>query len=261
MTEKLDLSKVIATVDGKEIAERDVETLKQLMGEQGAQFDTEAGRDRLRDELVNQELLYLDAVERGLDSDPEFLKQLENSKRQMLQQFALRKLLESVTVDEDELRAYYDAHKDRLSEKYAFNASHILVETEETAKALKAELDEGASFEDLAVKHSSCPSKSQGGSLGNFQTGQMVPEFEAVLTKMAEGDISAPVQTQFGFHLIRLNNKQLIQGTDYDSARPQLYNEFMVLQQQAAYVNQLKEIEKRHDVVKSYGQRWNGDKG
>ncbi len=85
------------------------------------------------------------------------------------------------------------------------NASHILVKTEEEAKAIKAELDSGKSFEDLAKLKSMCPSKKQGGNLGWFTHGMMVKEFEKSAFSMKKGQVSQPVKTQFGYHIIKVN--------------------------------------------------------
>ncbi|MCM2326092.1 MAG: peptidylprolyl isomerase [Candidatus Woesearchaeota archaeon] len=86
------------------------------------------------------------------------------------------------------------------------NASHILVKTEEEAKAIKAELDAGKSFETLAKDKSMCPSKKSGGSLGWFTHGQMVREFEKAAFALKKGQVSGPVKSQFGYHIIKVND-------------------------------------------------------
>ena len=83
-------------------------------------------------------------------------------------------------------------------------ASHILVKDEPTAKQLKTQIEQGASFEDMARQHSSCPSKAKGGDLGWFGRGQMVKPFEEAAFSTAQNQISAPVKTQFGYHLIKV---------------------------------------------------------
>ena len=88
------------------------------------------------------------------------------------------------------------------------NASHILVKTQEEAKHIKEKLNQGKSFEDLAKQYSLCPSKKKGGLLGWFSHGQMVKEFEKVTFKLKKGQISEPVKTQFGWHIIKLNDRK-----------------------------------------------------
>ena len=89
-----------------------------------------------------------------------------------------------------------------------WRASHILVKEQELARRLKEELKKGANFKDLARKHSTCPSKSQGGDLGWFGPGKMVPAFENAVKRMSVGSVSDLVKTQFGFHLIKLTGKR-----------------------------------------------------
>nr|WP_072514349.1 hypothetical protein [Ndongobacter massiliensis] len=105
---KIAAGAVIAEVNGVKILEKDVDTLQQLMGEAGRAFDEEEARNRLRDELVHQQLLYFDGKEQKLDEDAEFQNALAAAKRNMLQQYTLRKLLDSVEVTEAELREQYE---------------------------------------------------------------------------------------------------------------------------------------------------------
>lgn len=88
------------------------------------------------------------------------------------------------------------------------NASHILVKTEEEAKRIKEKLNQGEKFEDLAKQYSLCPSKKKGGNLGWFFNGQMVKEFEKATFDLKKGEISKPIKTQFGWHIIKLNDKK-----------------------------------------------------
>ena len=114
--------------------------------------------------------------------------------------------LENVEVTEEDAQAYYEANRDM----FAFDqvaASHILVDTEAEARDLKAQLDAGADFSELALAFSSCPSSAQGGDLGYFGRGQMVSAFENAAFGMEVGDISDPVQTEFGWHLILVTDR------------------------------------------------------
>lgn len=87
------------------------------------------------------------------------------------------------------------------------SARHILVDTEQACEDLKAQIQEGAEFADLAQAHSKCPSGAQGGELGEFGRGQMVPEFDAVVFSAAIGEVQGPVKTQFGYHLLEVTNR------------------------------------------------------
>ncbi|MCK5688883.1 peptidylprolyl isomerase [Myxococcota bacterium] len=87
-------------------------------------------------------------------------------------------------------------------------ASHILVKDQALAKRIREELKKGGRFQDLARRHSTCPSKSKGGDLGWFKEGQMVPAFENVVKRSSVGSVSQPVRTQFGFHIIKVTGKK-----------------------------------------------------
>jgi peptidyl-prolyl cis-trans isomerase C len=109
-------------------------------------------------------------------------------------------------ITDEELQAEYDAQYAAADPVEEFNASHILVETEEEAQALIDALGEGADFAELAAENSIGPSGPNGGQLGWFTAGMMVPEFEAAVFELEAGEVSAPVQTQFGWHVILLND-------------------------------------------------------
>lgn len=247
-------NKLIAKVNNEEITEADFNRLLTLMGEQGTQFRTEKEKDRLRDELVHQKLLYFSAVDKGIEDDDDFKKAFEQTKRQFIQQYALTKMLNDVTVEEEDIKEYYEAHKDRLVAVHQFDADHILVDSLEEADDIKEQLDQGADFAELAQQKSSCPSKERGGNLGAFQSGQMVPEFENALLDMEEGEISEPVKSQFGYHVIKLNEKNKIQDTDYESVKPQLSQQFLMLKQQEKYANEMRNLEKVYPVERYYGE-------
>ncbi|MBE6930966.1 MAG: hypothetical protein E7463_11895 [Ruminococcaceae bacterium] len=156
----------------------------------------------------------------------------------------MQKALENVKVTEAEAQKYYEENQDKFVSGMTFNASHILVKTEEEAAAILAQIKDGSiTFEDAAMQNSTCPSGQKGGSLGDFGEGQMVPEFEQACAAMEVGTISEPVQTQFGYHLIRLNNKSEGGVLAYDEIKGELMNQLKEEKQQAAYqskVNQLK---------------------
>lgn len=125
--------------------------------------------------------------------------------------------LENTVIPDEDARAYYDAN----AEMFAFDqvaASHILVDSEEQAAELKAQLDGGADFEELAIAYSTCPSSAQGGDLGYFGRGQMVSAFENAAFSMEVGTISDPVQTEFGWHLIMVTDR-IDEVDDFEDAK------------------------------------------
>ena len=186
----------------------------------------------------------LDAQRNLYEREPAFKAQLAAVKEQLLMEYAITKCIQSVRVTEEEVRAYYDAHKDDLQAEESVNASHILVDSEEKANSILADIRAGKiSFEDAARQYSTCPSGKQGGSLGDFARGQMVPEFDQAVFALQEGELTGPVKTQFGYHLIRMNKKNEATPISYADIREELYQQVMQEKQQEAYqkkINQLK---------------------
>ena len=237
-------ARVLAQVGGKPITEEDVTRFIMAMGRNGQAYNNPQGRAAVLEQLIAQRLFLLDAQRNLYEREQAFKDQLAAVKEQLLMEYAISKCVESVRVTEDDVRGYYDAHKDEMMEEETVNASHILVDSEEKATELLAAINAGEiTFEDAARENSSSPSSQQGGNLGDFGRGQMVPEFDAACFAMEEGEVRGPVKTQFGYHLIRLNKKNPAEALSYNDVRSQLYEQLTRERQQAAYqskINQLK---------------------
>ncbi|MEM6727311.1 MAG: peptidylprolyl isomerase [Pseudomonadota bacterium] len=132
---------------------------------------------------------------------------MENERASLLAGLAVAELAQR-PVNEEDVQAAYDSQFGDFEGTPEFNASHILVETEEEAQALIEELEGGADFAEVAMRASIGPSAPRGGELGWFQEGMMVPPFQAAVAELEVGEISAPVETQFGWHVIKLNDKR-----------------------------------------------------
>lgn len=235
---------VLAQVGGKPITEEDVTRFIQAMGRNGQAYNNPKGRAAVLEQMIAQRLFLLDAQRNLYEREPAFKAQLAAVKEQLLMEYAITKCVQSVRVTEEEVRAYYDAHKDDLQAEESVNASHILVDSEEKANSILADIRAGKiSFEDAARQYSTCPSGKQGGSLGDFARGQMVPEFDQAVFALQEGELTGPVKTQFGYHLIRMNKKNEATPISYADIREELYQQVMQEKQQEAYqkkINQLK---------------------
>ncbi|MDO5755252.1 MAG: peptidylprolyl isomerase [Tissierellia bacterium] len=245
-------SKVMAKVEGKELTKGEVQEFIQLMGPQGAQLNNEDGIKKVADELVNQELMYLEAKEKGYDEDPEFLKEVERIKEQQLKQFAINKLLRQVDVQEEDAKKYYEEHKDQFQTKANFKAAHILVEEEDVANKVLEEINKGKDFGEAAKEYSTCPSKEKGGDLGQFAQGQMVPEFEKALLTQEIGEIAGPVKSQFGYHIIRLDEKNEPTTMEFDQVKNQIIQQITLRKQQELYLEKCKELQGQYKVEKNY---------
>lgn len=237
-------SGILAQVGGKPITEEDVTRFIQAMGRNGQAYNDPKGRAAVLEQLIAQRLFLLDAQRNLYEREPAFKAQLASVKDQLLMEYSITKCLQSVRVTEEEVRGYYDRHKEELQADESVNASHILVDSQEKAEQLLDEIrSDKISFEDAARQHSTCPSGQQGGSLGDFSRGQMVPEFDQAVFSMEEGELRGPVKTQFGYHLIRLNKKNDVAPLSYSDVREELYRLVTQEKQQEAYqkkVNQLK---------------------
>jgi peptidyl-prolyl cis-trans isomerase C len=235
---------VVASVGGQVITEADVERFYASLGQRGQALRNPEGRNRIIEQLVNQKLMLLDAARNLYEREPVFKEQLSHLKDELLVNYAISKVVDGVQVSDADAKAFYDANPEQFVGEETVNASHILVDSEEKALAIKAEIDAGTvSFADAAKANSSCPSSEQGGNLGDFGRGQMVPEFDQACFTMEVGTVSEPVKTQFGYHLILVNSRTEGETMAFDAIKDQLKQKLLADKQQAAYqskINQLK---------------------
>ena len=236
--------KILASVGGYAITEADLAAMMQALGPRAERYNTPEGRRALVEELVSQKLFLLEAQKNLFEAEAAFQAQLKRAKESLLTEYAIRKTIDRVSVKEEETRAFYDENLDKFTQGETVNASHILVETEEEAAKIAADIKAGAlTFEEAAAQYSTCPSKEAGGNLGEFGRGQMVPEFEEAAFSLEVGVVSDPVKTQFGYHIIRTNARGDAKPIAFAEAKESIYRKLMADKQQAAYrsrVNQLK---------------------
>ncbi len=240
------MSKLVAKIGDIEITQDDVVKFIEEIGPQVAmQFQSEDGIKAIVKEMVNQELLLLDAKKNKLDQDEEFTRVLEETKDSLLKNYAFTKVIGNLEVSEDEIKKVFEENKNIFA-KDTIDASHILVDSKEKAEKIKKEIEEGKAFEDAAREYSTCPSKDAGGALGEFGRGQMVKEFEEAAFALEEKQISKPVQTQFGYHIIRLNKKNSKAETELKDVYNEVRAEALRLKQQQAYLDKIDELNKEY---------------
>ena len=228
--------KVAARVNGQPITEADIDAALVGMGAKGERYNTPDGRKMVLEQLINKKLFLADAAKNLYEYDPQFKAEFQKLKEDMLANFAIAKAVDGVRVTDEEAKKFFEENEKDLNSGESVSASHIL--------EIKAEIESGAvSFEDAARKYSSCPSSEQGGALGEFTRGQMVPEFDEACFSMKVGELRGPVKTQFGYHLIKLNDKKEATPLKYEDIADQIKQKLLTDKQQAAYrskVNQLK---------------------
>ena len=225
---------VLATVNGDEITSDEVNKVL-LEGTQG-RFDSLPSekqnelRQRIIEGMIAQELVYDDAQKTGVLDTKEYKQELENLVSRLKVQLAAKvweqQQFESIKIDAKEVKAYFDANPDEFVDKEKIHARHILVKTEAEANAIIKSM-KGLSGERLrnefiaqAKSKSTGPSAAKGGDLGYFPRGQMVPSFNDAAFAMKEGTISStPVQSQFGYHVIYVEDRKAAKKLGFDDVK------------------------------------------
>ncbi|MEW6445981.1 MAG: foldase protein PrsA [Pseudomonadota bacterium] len=210
---------VVAVVNGTNITRQDLDGVKAQMPGRGSD-------EQIVEQLVELKVLADKAVTDGLDKDPAIVAELARARESILANHLVKKAIEGKTFTDEEMKAEYDQVVAKMPKKEELKAAHILVEDEKLAKDLQAKLSEGADFAQLAKQHSTDPgSKDQGGDLGWFEASMMVPEFASAVSGLEPGKLTAaPVKTQFGWHIIKLEEKRAVPPPAFDSVKPQLTN-------------------------------------
>lgn len=241
--------KIVAKVNEKEITQDDVMKFLNDIGPQVAmQFQSPEGVQKVIEELVNQELLLLEAKEDNLEEEEEFKALLEANKDILLKNYALNRLIQDVDANEEELKKYFEDNKSQFKKDKSAKAAHILINTEEEAKDILEKINNGTSFGDAAREYSTCPSKDRGGDLGEFSPGQMVPEFEEVVFTMDVGSISGPVKSQFGYHIIKLDSRLEAEEKSFDDVKNEVYTQVLRVKQQNKYITKINELKEKNKV-------------
>ncbi|WP_118138089.1 peptidylprolyl isomerase [Oceanicella sp. SM1341] len=219
-----DANSVVATVDGEEITLGQINMVWAALPDQYKKLPGDVLFPALIDQVVNQMLLAKQGEADGLAETDGVKLAVENARRDAIAGALIRKAIDD-EVTEEAVQAAYDEQVASLPEEQEIDASHILVETEDEAKEIKAELEGGADFAELAKEKSTGPSGPQGGELGWFGKGQMVPAFEEVAFGLEAGQVSDPVQTQFGWHVIKVNDTRVKPKPTLDEIHDQLVNQ------------------------------------
>jgi len=239
-----DASTVVATVDGTDITLGHMILVRLGLPQQYNQLPPDVLFQGILDQLVQQAVLeksFQGEVPKRVDLT------LENERRALIAGEAVDDFLAGA-VTEDEIEAAYSEKYSSAEPEVEYRAAHILVETEDEAKKLIEELDNGADFAELAKEHSTGPSGPNGGDLGWFGKGMMVPEFETAVAEMEPGAHSAtPVKTQFGWHVIMLNETREKSAPKLEEVRDEIVNEL----QRVAVEAHIDELTQKAEIDRS----------
>ncbi|QUS36920.1 peptidylprolyl isomerase [Falsirhodobacter algicola] len=233
---------VVATVNGKDITLGQMLVLRERLPAQYQQLPDDTLFSGVMEQLIQQQIL-ADSAEGNLTPKDEIAMEIER------QSYLASKALEEVAgaaVTDEALQAAYDAQYADAEPQTEYNASHILVPTEEEAKDIKKQLDDGADFAELAKEKSSDGAAQNGGDLGWFGAGMMVQPFQDAVTSLEVGEVSDPVQTQFGWHVIKLNDTREAEKPTLDDVRDELTTQI----QQEAVSKHLSEVTQNADITR-----------
>ena len=229
---------VVARVNGTDVRQSDLAMAEEDLGGNIPQMTPEAKREYLIT-FVGDMILVAKAAEAKKVSDTnEFKQKLAYARTKLLMESYLQSEAKAAVTDA-ELRKVYDEAIGQMKSEPEVRARHILVETEDEAKAVLADLKKGTDFAELAKTKSKDPGSADGGDLGYFTKDQMVPEFSEVAFKLDKGQLSDPVKSQFGWHVIKVEDKRNRQPPEFDKVKDQLES-FVVRRQQSQLITQLR---------------------
>jgi peptidyl-prolyl cis-trans isomerase C len=216
-----DADTVVARVNGSDIKASDIAIAEEDIGANLAQIPPESRREYLTSYLTDMILVAKAAEVRKLADSDEFKQRLAYYRSKILMDLLLQSEAKTA-VSEGAMHQLYDEAARQMAGQQEVRARHILVKTEDEAKAIVAELKNGADFAELARQKSTDPGASEGGDLGYFPKDEMVPEFAEAAFKLDKGQISEPVHTRFGWHVIKIEDKRERQVPTFDQVRDQL---------------------------------------
>jgi peptidyl-prolyl cis-trans isomerase C len=231
--------KVLAKVNGAEIKQSDLALAEEELAPSLAQMDPATKDENVLSFLIDMKIVAKAAEDKKVADSEDFKRRLNFTRNRLLMDSLLATEGKAATTDAAMKQVYEDASK-QIAGEQEVHARHILVETEDEAKAVKAELDKGGDFAELAKKKSKDPGASDGGDLGFFTKEQMVPEFSEVAFKLEPGKISDPVKSQFGWHIIKVEEKRNRKPPEFDQVKGQIET-YVTRKAQAEYVGKLRD--------------------
>src|SRR5271170_2918806 len=230
--------KVVARANGVDIHESDLAFAEEEIGGNMPAMPPEQKREYLITYLADVVVLAQAAEAQKLDARDDIKRRLTFDHNRVLMEAMLADVGKAALTDEAMHKVYDDAAK-QVSSEQEVHARHILVATEDEAKAIAAQLKKGADFATLAKEKSKDPGAAEGGDLGYFTKDQMVPEFADVAFKLDKGQISDPVHTQFGWHIIKVEDKRVKPTPTFDQVKTQIQS-YIARRAQAELVNKLR---------------------
>ncbi|MBJ3775719.1 peptidylprolyl isomerase [Acuticoccus mangrovi] len=242
---------VVATVNGDPVTMADVAFAYATLGDTMSRVPPEQRQEMVTNLVIDMHVLADAAKKAGYDEDPDYQHRLAYLTTQALREIYMDKVI-NPKITEDAVHARYDEEVANMGSREEVSASHILVSDEDKAKELIKEIEGGADFAKLAQENSQDPGSAQrGGSLGFFGKGQMVPEFEAAAFALEPGEVTTePVKSQFGWHIIKLDDKRIAEIPPYDQVKDQIRQ----IMTREAYVQEVARLKENATIERTTPQ-------
>ena len=239
---------ILATIDGVVITDAEVDAfIANLPKEQQMYASHPQFRKQCLDQIVSVYLYAKMAEEEKLDETEEFKKIFESARKDILAQLAMNKVLKDIAVTDEDAKKFYEENPQNFTKGETVRAKHILVKEEADCNAILAANEAGEkTFEAAASESSTCPSGAQGGDLGEFGRGQMVPEFEQAAFAAEIGQVVGPVKTQFGYHLIKVEQKNEAAVVAYEEVAERIKSSLLQKKQNEAYTAKAMELREKY---------------
>ncbi|MFJ7747555.1 peptidylprolyl isomerase [Peribacillus sp. NPDC097295] len=260
--------KTVASVGGEKIKEAELhdtlvknygaETVNQLITDKIVELEADKEGIKVTDKEIQKEIDTLAESYGGEEKLKEQLKasgsSLAEFKQDIVAYLHTKKLVEPrITVTDDEISAYFEENKDTFAQEAQVEASHILVEDKKTAEKVEKELAAGGDFAELATKYSTdAGTKEKGGSLGYFGKGSMVAEFEDVAFNMDVNEISDPVKTEYGYHIIKVTGEKKAKKANLEDNKQEIKEALLNNKLQEEYAVWLEEVKKDYDISNTF---------
>lgn len=241
----------LVKVGNAKITEADLDReLKNLPEFAQALFAGSSGKERFLDELVKKEMLYQEALKKGIDKDPQYKAKVEDFKKITLVGLLLEKVIEEKSkVTDEEVKAYYEKNKEEVSPASQMRVSQIVVKTSDEANGIYEKLMKGEDFAKIAKQSSLDPgSAKSGGDLGYLSKGQMKPEIESVAVKLKAGQFSPPVKIPGGYLIVKVTDKKLGKPLEFDKVKNLIAQRLAAEKQKDAFDSYLDELRKSYKV-------------
>ncbi len=244
-------SSYLAKVGNKTITEADMEReISNLPDFVQKMFEGVSGKQRFLDELIKREILYQEALKKGLDKDPVYQRKLEDFKKMNLVGLLLEKEIERKTkISDKEVRDYYEQHKEDFAPVSQVRLSHIVTNKEEEAQKILERLKKGEDFAQIAKRDSiDTASAKKGGDLGFFSRGDIPEEFRTLAVRLKTGQVSEPIKTKAGYEIIKVTDKKVGQVIEFEKIKDLISQNLLAEKQRESFDSYIEGLRKKYNI-------------